>query len=268
MHVFHVISATSTHDVDMIRFLAPECPVNDFDAERILITASQFAEHHISSHETILFGKEILLFVSSATVSAVTANPAVVMPSKINPFMELLPHAGLLALVSLGIFECLANENKWITSTELIEAVTTLHGCLNIDDLLSISNLPESCEDLHDYFEYQIQELWKRGYLVSENSTRFTGWWDLEQDASSGTKLFALNTESTTGRHKRFLYTFGMIIQPFVENMMVFIARKLKNRDVVDFGRENEWLKSQEFDDEVTYLSETLELLIYYDLRK
>ena len=59
-----------------------------------------------------------------------------------------------------------------------------------------------------------------------------------------------------------------MIIQPFVENMMEFIAHKMKNRDVVDFGRENEWLKSQEFDDEVTYLSETLELLIYYDLRK
>ena len=103
---------------------------------------------------------------------------------------------------------------------------------------------------------------------MSENSTRFTGWWDLEQDASSGSKLFALNTESTTGRHKRFLYTFGMIIQPFVENMMEFIARKLQDRDVVNYGRENEWLKNQEFDDELNYLNETLELLIYYDLKK
>ena len=59
-----------------------------------------------------------------------------------------------------------------------------------------------------------------------------------------------------------------MIIQPCVENMMEFFARKLKNRDVVDFGRENEWLKSQEFEDETIFLSETLELLIYYDLRK
>ena len=126
----------------------------------------------------------------------------------------------------------------------------------------------ESCQDLSDYFEHQIQELLKHGYLVSENSTRFTGWWDLEQDASSGTKLFAINTESTTGRHKRFLYTFGMIIQPFVENMMEFIARKLQDRVVVYYGRENEWLKNQEFDDELNYLNETLELLIYYDLKK
>jgi len=124
----------------------------------------------------------------------------------------------------------------------------------------------ESCEDLPDYFEHQIQELWKHGYLVSENSTLFTGWWDLAQDASSGQKLFALNTENF--RQKQFLYTFGMIIQPFVEKMMEFIARKLKNLDVEDFGREIEWLKKQEIDDEVAYLSETLELLIYYDLRK
>ena len=40
MHVFRVISATSTHDVDMIRFLAPECPVYEFDAQRIRHTAS------------------------------------------------------------------------------------------------------------------------------------------------------------------------------------------------------------------------------------
>ena len=49
---------------------------------------------------------------------------------------------------------------------------------------------------------------------------------------------------------------------------MEFIARKLQDRDVVNYGRENEWLKNQEFDDELNYLNETLELLIYYDLKK
>ena len=56
--------------------------------------------------------------------------------------MELLPHAGLLGLVSLGIYESLVNENAWIASTELVENVVALHNCLNIDDLLSISNVP------------------------------------------------------------------------------------------------------------------------------
>ena len=60
-----MISATSTHDVDMIRFLQPECPVYEFDDQRICQTAKQFAEHHLSSHEIISFGKEILSFVSS-----------------------------------------------------------------------------------------------------------------------------------------------------------------------------------------------------------
>ncbi|CBY38107.1 unnamed protein product, partial [Oikopleura dioica] len=194
--IFHVISATSPHDADMIRFLEPECPVYSFDASRILHTANKFAEDQLSSDQISLFGEEILSFVSSFTASCFTADSFNCLCSSFNPFMQLLPHAGLLGLVSLGIYECLANENKWISSTELIEAVMTLHGCLNIDDLLSISNLPESCEDLPDYFEHQIQELWKHGYLVSENSTLFTGWWDLAQDASSGQKLFALNTEN------------------------------------------------------------------------
>ena len=64
MLVFHVVSATSTHDVDMIRFLQPECPVYEFDAQRIHQTASQFAERHLPSHEELSFGKEILSFVS------------------------------------------------------------------------------------------------------------------------------------------------------------------------------------------------------------
>ena len=112
---------------------------------------------------------------------------------------------------------------------------------------------------------HQIRSLWKEGYLVSENSTLFSGWWDLEQDRSSGQKLFAVNSER---RHKQSLYAFGLIIQPFLERTMIFCARKLRNIDVKDFERENEWFKAQEYEDEELFLTETLDLLIYYDLRK
>ncbi|CAG5080134.1 Oidioi.mRNA.OKI2018_I69.PAR.g9483.t1.cds [Oikopleura dioica] len=261
-HVFHVISCSSTHDADMIRFLQPECPVYFFDAPRLLIAVNNFYRYHqLPAHPES--SKDFLSLISSQKTINTQPIPSSIPSS--NPFMELLPHAGLLGLVSLGIYESLVNENSWISSADLVEHVVTLHNCLNIDDLLSISNVPETCQDVQEYFLHQIRSLWKEGYLVSENSTLFSGWWDLEQDQSSGQKLFAINSEK---QHKQSLYAFGLIIQPFLERMMDFCARRLKKLDVEEFGRENEWLKTQEYEDEELFLTETLDLLIYYDLRK
>ena len=123
----------------MIRFLQPECPVYSFDAPRLLIAANNFYRYHqMPSHPDS--SKDFLSLISFHKTIKAQACPSSIPSS--NPFMELLPHAGLLGLVSLGIYESLVNENAWIASTELVENVVALHNCLNIDDLLSISNVP------------------------------------------------------------------------------------------------------------------------------
>ena len=100
--------------------------------------------------------------------------------------------------------------------------------------------------------------------IFSKSSTRTRVSFEVGVRELGGQVLFLTANDMQLGRGEPIKDT-ARVLGRMVHGAII---RTYAHQDVVDFGRENEWLKSQEFDDEVTYLSETLELLIYYDLRK